>query len=226
MYIWGFPGGSAVKKKKQPICQGRRCGFNPWVRKIPWRNKMATHCSILAWKISWTKGRGLQSMGLPRVGYDWATKRTTIKNKTKQKKNNNMYISIFLMKVKVAQTCLTLCDPWNSTWNSPGQNTGVGSLSLLQGIFSTQGLNPGLPHCRQILYQLSHKDIIKVLNRFTHHYLEIPLPGCYLTRNICWMPTRFSGHLRFIKKEWHLSVCFLSLHASRLPQTINSEHND
>ena len=37
------------------------------------------------------------------------------------------------------------------------QNTGVGSLSLLQGIFPTQGLNPGLPHCRQILYQLSHK---------------------------------------------------------------------
>ena len=42
-------------------------------------------------------------------------------------------------------------------WNSPGQNTGVGSLSLLQGIFPTQGSNPGLPHCRWILYQLSHK---------------------------------------------------------------------
>ena len=42
-------------------------------------------------------------------------------------------------------------------WNSPGQNTGVGSCSLLQGIFPTQGLNPGLLHCRQILYQLSHK---------------------------------------------------------------------
>ena len=44
-----------------------------------------------------------------------------------------------------------------SPWNSPGKNTGVGSLSLLQGIFPTQGLNPGLPHCRQILYQLSHQ---------------------------------------------------------------------
>ena len=41
--------------------------------------------------------------------------------------------------------------------NSPGQNIGVGSCSLLQGIFPTQGLNPGLPHCRQILYQLSHQ---------------------------------------------------------------------
>ena len=42
-------------------------------------------------------------------------------------------------------------------WNCPGQNTGVGSLSLLQGIFPTQGLNPGLLHCRRILYQLSQK---------------------------------------------------------------------
>ena len=44
-----------------------------------------------------------------------------------------------------------------SPWNSPGQDTGVGSLSLLQGIFPTQGWNPGLLHCRRILYQLSHQ---------------------------------------------------------------------
>ena len=44
-----------------------------------------------------------------------------------------------------------------SPWNSPGQNTGVESLSLLQEIFPTQGSNPGLPPCRLILYQLSHK---------------------------------------------------------------------
>ena len=44
-----------------------------------------------------------------------------------------------------------------SSWNSPGQNTGVGSLSLLQGIFPTQGSNPSLPHCKQILYHLSHQ---------------------------------------------------------------------
>ena len=61
------------------------------------------------------------------------------------------------VKVKVAQSCPTLWDPMQCPWNSPGQNTGVGSLSLLQGIFPTQGSNPGLPHCRQILYQLSHK---------------------------------------------------------------------
>ena len=64
----------------------------------------------------------------------------------------------FKVKVKVTQSCPTL-RPHGlySPWNSPGQNTGVGSLSLLQGIFPTQGSNPGLPHCRWMLYQPSHK---------------------------------------------------------------------
>ena len=44
-----------------------------------------------------------------------------------------------------------------SPWNSPGQNTGVGSHSLLQRIIPTQGSNPGLPHCKWILYQLSQQ---------------------------------------------------------------------
>ena len=44
-----------------------------------------------------------------------------------------------------------------SPWNSPGRNTGEGSLSLLQGIFPIQGSNPGFLHCRQILYLLSHQ---------------------------------------------------------------------
>ena len=48
-------------------------------------------------------------------------------------------------------------------WNSPGQNTGVGSLSLLHGIFPTQRLNPGLLHCRQILYQLRHHGSPRIL---------------------------------------------------------------
>ena len=67
------------------------------------------------------------------------------------------------VKVKVAQSCLTLCYPLYSPWNSPGQHTGVGSLSLLQGIFQTQGSSPGLLHCRQILYQLSHKGSPRIL---------------------------------------------------------------
>ena len=50
-----------------------------------------------------------------------------------------------------------------SPWNFPGQNTGVDSLSLLQGIFPTQGSNPDLLYCRRILYQLSHKESPRIL---------------------------------------------------------------
>ena len=68
-----------------------------------------------------------------------------------------LYLGEKNMNMKVAQSCPTLCNPMDCPWNSPGQDTRVGSLFLLQEIFQTQGLNPGLPHCRQILYQLSHK---------------------------------------------------------------------
>ena len=50
-----------------------------------------------------------------------------------------------------------------SPWTFPGQNNGVGSLFLLQGIFPTQELNSGLPHCRKILYQLNHKGSSRML---------------------------------------------------------------
>ena len=64
----------------------------------------------------------------------------------------------YYFEVKWSESCSVVSDSlWPhglySPWNSPGQNTGVGSLSLLQGIFPTQGSNPGLPHCRQILYR-------------------------------------------------------------------------
>ena len=65
----------------------------------------------------------------------------------------------------VIQSCLTLCDlmdyspPGCSVLaDSPGKNTGVGCHALLQGIFPTQGLNPGLLYCRQFLYHLSHQE--------------------------------------------------------------------
>ena len=50
-----------------------------------------------------------------------------------------------------------------SSWNSPGLNTGMGIPSLVQGILPTQGWNPGLPHGRRILYQLSHKRSLRIL---------------------------------------------------------------
>ena len=64
----------------------------------------------------------------------------------------------------VAQLCPSLCDPMGCSppgssvhGDSPGKNTGMDCYTLLQGIFLTQGSNPGLLHCRQILYYLSHQ---------------------------------------------------------------------
>ena len=60
-------------------------------------------------------------------------------------------------------------------WNSPGQNLGVGRLSLCQGIFPTQGSNPCLPHFWRILYQLSHKGskiIITIIKKSEYMYMH------------------------------------------------------
>ena len=73
------------------------------------------------------------------------------------------------MKVKVAQSCPALCNPMDCPWNSPSQNTGVGNLFLLQGS------NPGLLHCRWILYELSHKGSISWAGGSNKSYL---LKGC------------------------------------------------
>ena len=70
----------------------------------------------------------------------------------------------------VTQPCLTLCDPMGCGFpgssvfgDSPGKNPGMGCQALLQGIFPTQGLDPGLPHCRQTLYCLSHQGIMAIV---------------------------------------------------------------
>ena len=70
----------------------------------------------------------------------------------------------YIYVVLVVQLCLTLCDPMHCSQpgfsvcgDSLGKNTGLGCHALLQGIFPIQGSNPGLPHCRQILYHLSHQ---------------------------------------------------------------------
>ena len=74
------------------------------------------------------------------------------------------------MKVNVTQSdCMwphVLCSPWNS----PGQNTGVGSRSLLQAIFPTQGLNSGLLQCRQILYKQSQQGSPSILEWVTYPF--------------------------------------------------------
>ena len=79
----------------------------------------------------------------------------------------------------VIQSCPTLCDSMDCSppgsfvhGGSPGKNTGVDLHALLQGIFPTQGSNPGLLHCRWILYQLSHKGSPRILE-----WVAYPSPG-------------------------------------------------
>ena len=108
----GLPRWCSSKKSTWQWKRCRRCGFDPWVKKIPL-----------------SRNRQVESEG---------------------------------DSCSVVSDSLQPCGLYSS-WNSPGQNIGVGRFSLLQGIFPTQGLNPGLPHCRQILYQLSHKGSPRIL---------------------------------------------------------------
>ena len=87
--------------------------------------------------------------------------------------------------IKKSESHSVICDSLQprglySLWNSPGQNPREGGLSLFQGIFPTQGLNPGLLHCGRILYQLSHKGNTvpnwvrnKTFLKYNHRYQYI-----------------------------------------------------
>ena len=135
-----------------------------WVQSLDWEDPLekgvATYSSILAWRIPWTEEPGrLQSMGLPRVGHDWMTFNHSVllwnARSIRAMKNQ--------VKVKVAQSCPTLCDPMDCSL--PGSSV-QGILQArrlecvaisLSGDLLIEGLNPGLLHCRQILYHLSHQ---------------------------------------------------------------------
>ena len=95
----------------------------------------------------------------------------------------------------VTQSCLTLCDPMDYSlcpWNSPGKDTRVGSHSLLQGIFPTQGLNPGLLHCGQILHHLSHQG--SPFDTRKPHLFQSPTPRMLGTPEKLLSISKF-GHL-------------------------------
>ena len=93
---------------------------------------------------------------------------------------DNGYKLDFKLKMKVSQLCPTLCNPIDYTvhGNSPGQNTGVGCHALLQGIFPTERLNPGLPHCRSIFHQLSHQGSPRIQEWVAYlSPVDLPNPG-------------------------------------------------
>ena len=95
-----------------------------------------------------------------------------------------------------SHSIMSVCNPMDCSQlgssvhgDSPGKNTGVGCHALLQGIFPTQGSNPGLPHCRQILYYLSHQGSSYSLSKFqlynsvincSHHVLHYNLMIIFL----------------------------------------------
>ena len=95
-----------------------------------------------------------------------------------------------------------------SPWNSLGQNTGVGSLSLLQSIFLTQGLTPGLPDCRWILYQLSHKGSPRILAWIAYPFSRGSSQPRNRTRVSCTAGVFFTDwairEAQTLYKHWHL----------------------
>ena len=129
--------------------------------------------------------------------------------------NGQIKIFLYLGLVKV-KSCLVLSDSLcphglYSPWNFPDQNTGVGSPSLLQGIFPAQGSNWGLLHCRWILYQLSYQGNPRLsLNpRDFDSELEQDLKPCILIvspwwfwpsgpQNACWPVTQRSHPLAWL----------------------------
>ena len=116
-----------------------------------WRKTQAEHCD--------TSRSDIFSDSSPRM----------MEIKTKISKRELLKLKSFCTaKVKVKVKSLSLARfftaPWTVActkvlrpWDFPGKSTGVGCHFLLQGLFPTQGLNPHLLHCRQILYHLSHQ---------------------------------------------------------------------
>ena len=101
------------------------------------------------------------------------------------KSSTFQYYCLCVLLCLVTKSCLTLCNPMDCSLPgssvhgySPGMNNGVGCHAFLQGIFPTQGLNPGLLHCRQILYHLSQKNCLLLRDktvvtfRTTHQLLH------------------------------------------------------
>ena len=135
---------------------------------IIWRRRWQPTPILLPGKIPWTEEPGrLQSMGLQRVGHDWVTS-LSLSHDSLSESEGHSVLSHSLWPHGLY-----------SPWKSPGQNTGVGILSLLQGIFPTQRSNPGLLHCWRILYQLSHKESPRLLEWVAYPFSS----GSSLPRN-------------------------------------------
>ena len=106
-----------------------------------------------------------------------------------------------------------------SPQNSPGQNNGVGTLSLLHGIFPAQGLNPGFPHCKRILYQLSHKGSPRMLEWVAYPFSSGSSEPRNQTRVSCIAGRFFTNWATRKTNTNHALVIFQSKWLSSLQKT-------
>ena len=132
--------------------------------------------------------------------------------------------------MKFAQSCPTCCNTMDYTVHGILQVRVLewvlkGSLSLLQGIFPTQGSNPGPPHCRQILYQLSHKGSPRILVWIVYPFFS----GSSQPRNQTGVSciagrffTNYQGSPYFSERNYSLSIIFSVCPSFPLPYTMYS----
>ena len=164
-----LPGGPAVKnppanaEDTSPI-------LGPWFGKISHAAEQLSPCTTNYWSLCALEPRNCNKERPPLTTTSkssQAARPSAIKNKSVHKN-----VSFFHFEHHLPLPSATPAKPlWPVNtqvtkilpsrlfcpWDSPGKNTGVGSHFLLQGIFLTQGSNPGLLHCRSILYSLSHQ---------------------------------------------------------------------
>ena len=114
----------------------------------------------------------------------------------------------------VIQSCLVLCNPVDCSLprssvhrDSPVKNTEMGCHALLQGIFPTQGWNPGLQHCTRILYQLSHQGSL---------YGRLGFLKCLPTESN-YILKKYLHSFLGIHKELLLGFCFCCLITKSCP---------
>ena len=136
----------------------------------------------------------------------------------------------FCLKGKLLSHVWLLATPWAiQSWNSPGQNTGVGSLSRIQGLFPTQGSNPGLLVCRRILYQLSHKQSPRILECVPiPSPADLPYPGIKMgspALKVISLPTELWGKPLTLSISKWTTLCTLSSHDSNWPKLKSLSQN-
>ena len=139
----------------------------------------------------------------------------------------------------VIQSCPIICNPMDCSppdpsvlEDSPGKNTGVGCHAFLQGIFPIQELNPGLLHCRWILYHLSHQGSPRILEWVAYPFfrgsswprnrIRVSCIAGRLFTSWATRETHYSAYL-FLQNSWNtyiMAKAFLATSASDLQEII------